>query len=176
MGKAVFLKEGTRKLINNDRLIVANQVINLLMPGVKLIKKTGWIWVEWRGAGKTYCKQWQTLSGSFYPVWSNKFPEGGTRTTAMAQLINWVREKPCLPIQTWRYWCGPIVGLKPIEVVDILLNSGYPSEFKCVFCGKKDVQMDWYTYRSKQGLGCYKPCEPIRQYMDSEATIGKLVD
>jgi hypothetical protein len=148
------------------RLETANQVINLLMPSTRLLVQSDHICVEWKTSKGIVCKQWQTHKGSFFPTWSEKFPTGGTVTTAIAQLINWVRDKPCLPIQTWRYWCGDSVRMRPLVILDILDRAGYPSEFRCVFCGKKDGQMDWYTFNKQSGLGCYSPCDAIREAMN----------
>jgi len=159
--------------LNLQRLAVANQVINLISPQTQLIAKNHRIWVQWQSSQGTICKQWQTRKGSFFPTWSPRFPEGGTYTTAIAQLINWVRDKPCLPLDTWKYWCSDVVGMKPKEILDILAASDYPKERKCYFCGRTDANLDWYTFGDKSGLGCYGRCETLIDLMAKEELKNK---
>jgi hypothetical protein len=70
--------------VNSERLETANGVINLLMPGTRLLVQNDRICVEWKSSKGMVCKQWQTHKGSFFPTWSDKFPTGGTVTTAIA--------------------------------------------------------------------------------------------
>jgi len=154
--------------IDYKRLEISNQVINLLQHSVRIFEKNNRIWVEWESSKGLVTRQWQTHGGSFYPVWSHRFPVGGTYTVAIAQLINWTRDKPCVPIQSWEYWCSETIGMKPKELLNILRHSDYPKEQKCYFCDRQDVQLDWYNFGNKSGLGCLKRCDRLVVLMDRE--------
>lgn len=154
-------------MINQERLEISNKIIALLMPKTRLFVRNHRIWVEWVIMRSLTTKQWQTSRGSFYPTWSNKFPTGGTYTVAIAQLINWIRDRPCYPIQTWEYWFGNNVGMDGREeILPLLQSSDYPKEMKCYFCGRTDVRFDWYSFGKRSGIGCWVRCEILKDLMD----------
>lgn len=157
-------------MINQLRLKTANRITALITGdyGVNLIDNNSYIvvhWIDWKN--RPMQRQWMTPKGSDYPSWSDKLPVGGTTIKAISNLVNWVRDFPCLPIQTWEYWCGDSVGMKPKEeILSILRESDYPKELKCAFCGSAGGSFDWYDFaqgHKYSGLGCYRPeCSQIK--------------
>lgn len=149
--------------VNYDRLKVANEVIPFLLPSAKLEVDRGKIVLCWIAytCNKPMRKTWQTRRGSHFPPFG--LPTGGTHITAIAQLVNWVRGRSVLPIQTWQYWCSESVGMKHGDsILPLLQNSDYPKKKECCFCGSTTSSLDWYSFSVKdQGLGCWKECEAI---------------
>lgn len=148
------------------RLDVANKVLALLSKDtMQLLLRNNRVCLRWRNyRGDWQTKKWECRGGSFFPTIHHKVPTGGTHITAITQLVNWVNGKPCLPIQTWQYWCSEPVGMKPVEVVDILKDSDYPKERKCKWCGATG-QLDWYRFGNQSGLGCWHTvrCAPLSE-------------
>jgi hypothetical protein len=165
-------------MINQSRLEVANKIAALITDAyeVHFAESNSHLvvhWLDWRG--KPMQRQWMTPKGSDYPSWSRKLPVGGTTTRAIAQLVNWIRDYPVLPIQTWEYWCSDAMGMQPKEeILSILRDSDYPKELKCAFCGSFGKPYDWYDFaqgHKYSGLGCCRPeCSQIK------AVRNKLLD
>lgn len=133
---------------------------------VAQIRKEGnYYCVSWNNRGNHVCKRWQCRGQDFYPVWSQKFPGGGTSMTAVSQLVRWLQNKPVLPIATWRYWASEKVKLLDNNSVDILAEAGYPSDAKCVLCGRSlHKSLDWWHLGKVSGPCChYSDREGCRQ-------------
>jgi hypothetical protein len=142
-------------MIDEQRLEVANQVLEAIEQGIRLVKKGSYLNAEWDSfRGKPVSKRWSTdRKGAFFP--SFNLPTGGTHTTAITQLVYWVRHQPCLPIESWKYWVSPVIGMKGGDVVLPLLESAdYPKGTTCVCCKGPANLGDWYY---NQGLKCL-PC------------------
>lgn len=154
-------------MINQSRLEVANQVLEYFEGGYEFhlgINRNKALTLSWAVNEKLTTRMWMTQRGSFYPTWSDICPTGGTHITAIAQLVNWIRDRPCLPIQSWRYWTSSTVGMKNGgRILPLLENSDYPKENRCYFCGSKSSRLDWYYFNKKHsGLGCLPECQEIK--------------
>lgn len=142
-----------------NKLETANQVL-------KTFAETAWIehrvgagggfYVHWKyHNGKEMCRRWMTTCRQdFYPSWSHKWVGGGTSSTALSQLIRWLREQPVLPLGTWRHWASERVKLLPIEAVGVLAEGGYPEKTPCVLCGGEIQSMDWWNLDGVSGPCC----------------------
>lgn len=135
------------------RLKVANAALSTFSIA-QIERRKGGFYVTWTLGDKTTSKRWMCRGQDFYPVWSHKYPGGGTSTTALAQLIRWCRNQPVLPISTWKHWASDNVKLVTQDTIDMLLDGGYPSEVKCVRCGKPPVGLDWWSLDGVSGPCC----------------------
>ena len=126
-------------MINKKRLDIANQILDILYPTANFtINEQNRLYLNWQDyRGNPYSRPWATEKGSCYPSWYRKLAIGGTHITAIAQLALWVRELPCYPIQTWKYWCGDSVGMRGGDIILPLLRDSncYPDGLSCAFCG-----------------------------------------
>jgi hypothetical protein len=147
-------------MIDEQRLEVANQVLEAIEQGIRLVKKGSYLNAEWDSfRGKPVSKRWSTdRKGAFFP--SFNLPTGGTHTTAITQLVYWVRHQPCLPIESWKYWVSPVIGMKGGDVILPLLESAdYPKGVACVCCKGPANLGDWYYNQGLQCLPCFNEGE-----------------
>lgn len=163
-------------MINLSRFAIANKVMDLLFPASKMQltirhERICLKWLTFRG--ETVEKKWECRDRSWYPTIYDKIPTGGTRIIAIAQLVNWIRDKPVLPIQSWEYWCSDKVGMKPPEILEILKNSDYPKEYKCLWCGS-NKNLDWYDFGKQSGLGCLHPSPDCLHEIQNEEDYGSV--
>jgi hypothetical protein len=72
--------------------------------------------------------------------------------------MRWLQDRPVLGIGTWRYWVGPSIRLGEPELIDVLLQGGYPADHVCVLCGKTIVPsvdgLDWWSLKGVSGPSC----------------------
>lgn len=152
--------ECTESVKTNPRVSIANAVLDCFASGTTIEIRRGGVYVLWTSWGKPVSRRWQCRGGqSFYPVWHRKWAHGGTATTALAQLVRWIQEKPVLPLGTWRYWTGENVALgraRGIEAVRLLQEGGYPDDVPCVLCGEslKGRSLDWWSLDGLSGPCC----------------------
>lgn len=145
-------------MVNQTRLQTANNIMGLLFPEPTPMRLTvhnnriNLFWIDYKG--ESHEKKWECRHGSWYPTIHKKVPTGGTHITAISQLVNWVRDRPVLPVPTWEHWCSDTVGMKPKdEILSILRNSDYPQKYECQWCGSPK-NLDWYDFGKHSGLGC----------------------
>lgn len=152
------------------RLDAANFVLRTFAPETTIsLAKSGHVEVSWTGYdGKKITKRWMTRGQSFYPPWYRNWAHGGTASTALSQLVRFVKGKPVLPISTWRYWAGDRVALlrqgergknggpTGEEAVNALLSAGYPEQVNCVVCGLElgSRGFDWWALDGVSGPCC----------------------
>lgn len=109
------------------------------------------------GSSDFFYRRWLTRGGDFYPVWSHKWPYGGTSCTALSQLVRWIQGRPVLPLSTWRYWCGPRVQLardRGDALIARLVHAQYPERAHCVLCGRLLESFDWWSLNKVSGPAC----------------------
>ena len=107
----------------------------------------------------------------FYPVWYRQWGHGGTASTALSQLVRWIKGKPVLPLATWIYWGGEACrllrhGNGPESAIEQLKSGGYPQESNCVLCGEKLTgSLDWWSLDGVSGPCCSlrNGCQQKRQ-------------
>jgi hypothetical protein len=148
-----------------DRLAVANTVLRTLGNFELSWQLRRGFCITWQNyKGETHSKRWACDRGSFYPqVNTGQMGIGGTHTTAISQLVRYCQGRPCLPLNSWRYWGGKSVMLwRDLRDRDTALsaleNSDYPKTPVCVFCGGDlaGQQWDWYSLRTGvEGCGCW---------------------
>jgi len=79
----------------------------------------------------------------------NVWPYGGTSEQAAVQLINYIRDYPRLPIETWEYWAGHSIRLGSAETVRLLRESDYSGpKTRCVLCKSTTFSggLDWWDH------------------------------
>jgi len=142
------------------KLETVNAAIAIFAPGTTVRRGlTGWL-VEWTTcSGKKYSRRWTVEKGNdFYPVWHNRWPYGGTCCNALAQLMRWLQDRPVFGIGTWLYWGSPNIRLGKPELIEVLLQGGYPADHVCVICGKTIVPsvdgLDWWSLKGVSGPSC----------------------
>jgi hypothetical protein len=132
--------------------------------------KSGHVLVMWGPMDNLTIKRWQVRHGQdFYPVWSHKWAHGGTKTTALSQLIRWCRGRPVLPLSTWRYWAGEtcrIAGDEGERLIDRLVYAQYPDVAHCVLCGVQLGGLDWWSLNGVSG-----PCCPMNAGCQASSVI-----
>lgn len=144
----------------DDRIDVANVVLKCFAAETELRIESGHVLVCWtQHGGKKFERRWMTRGQDFYPVWHNKWGHGGTASTALAQLVRWVRGLPVLPLTTWRYWSGERVALlrhgNSNEAISALSAAGYPETATCVLCGMELTSgFDWWSLDGVTGPCC----------------------
>ncbi|KKK49231.1 hypothetical protein LCGC14_2839420 [marine sediment metagenome] len=143
-----------------NRLEAANRVLATFTTS-RIEKRPGGWYVVWsyKAWGKhkpeEVAKRWQCTGQDFYPVWNRKWPGGGTASTALSQLIRWLRGQPVLPISSWWYWVGKHCQLLPALAVQQLQDAGYPEHAHCVLCGKQiNGSLDWWHLDGISGPCC----------------------
>ncbi len=154
---------------DEEKLYAANRVLASFSPAQIERRRGGW-YVSWQVKHYTYdsaknrvakpsdtvSRRWSCRGQDFYPVWSRKYPGGGTSTVALSQLIRWLRGQPVFGIETWRYWASDTVLLirKP-EAINWLLEAGYPDHNTCVLCGERITGgLDWWSLNGTSGPCC----------------------
>lgn len=147
----------------SDKLSVCNDVLALFAPDTRIELVGNRVYVVWKthssqlhGVTEEIRRAWLSKNGSFYPVWCRRWPHGGTATTALAQLVRWLRNKPTLPIASWRYWASDRCRLVPTKAVGLLLAGGYPTDCRCVLCGRDLTvcSFDWWSLAGVEGTCC----------------------
>ena len=137
------------------RIVAANLALESFARTVTINREIDGVHVSWEQRGKRIDRRWQARGGQdFYPTWSRIYPGGGTSTTALSQLVRWVRGLPVLPISTWRYWSSETCKLLPRDAVDRLEADGYPADTPCVLCGGKIWAIDWWHLGGVSGPCC----------------------
>jgi hypothetical protein len=139
----------------DTRLDSANCVLDTFSTSRIERRSGGWFvcWKDYRG--RAVAKRWQCRGQDFYPVWHRKWPGGGTASTALSQLIRWLRKQPVLPLATWRYWASDKCKLLPITAVDAMQDAGYPEISECVLCGEPlEERLDWWHLDGISGPCC----------------------
>ncbi len=134
---------------------IANQVLASFTV-LQIDHKSNGIYVSWPDyRGGMVTRRWQCRGNSFYPVWHNKLPCGGTATIALSQLVRWVQEKTILPLRTWHYWASERCHLLKASKVALLEEAGYPVRVNCVLCGNViENGLDWWYLKKVQGPCC----------------------
>lgn len=146
------------RIIDPKRLEAVNAVLAMFSTS-QLTWRRGF-YVSWPTSdGGEVAWRWHCRGGQdFYPTWHNRWPGGGTASTAMSQLIRWLRDEPVLPISTWEYWTGPKVALgrdNGPEIVRLLREAGYPEHACCVLCGNRiEGGLDWWNLKGVSGPCC----------------------
>lgn len=151
--KKVTLSKSER----DARLLVANAALPLFTSRETVIIYDGRFKVSWdgyHGQGRL-TKSWVCRGQDFYPVWHKTWAQGGTATTALAQLVRWCSGKTVLPLSTWKYWVGKGIALGKPEVVRVLAAGGYPLTVDCVLCGTTlSSGLDWWNLAGVVGPCC----------------------
>lgn len=137
----------------------ANAVLAIIAPGTTIEPRKGGVWVIWTSyGGQRMERRWQCRGQDFYPVWHRRWGQGGTRCTALAQLVRWCQGKACLPLATWRYWTGKAVAMGSERADELLLtlaNAGYPPHANCVLCHQQiSGPLDWWSLKGVVGPCC----------------------
>lgn len=141
-------------------LETANAVLDCFAQGTAIsIKPKVGVVVSWtQYNGTQFSKRWMTRGQDFFPVWSQKWGHGGTCCTALSQLVRWVKEKPVLPIGTWKHWTSPqcfLARSRGPEVIKLLEEGGYPQDAICVLCHNPIEQgLDWWSLDKISGPCC----------------------
>lgn len=144
-------------MTHQPRVETANRVLATFAKETHIEIHRGGIYVCWSThRGEKYSRRWMTRGQDFYPVWHRSWGHGGTASTALAQLVRWIRNQPVLPIATWRYWAGDKCRLiRDGDAAGILLAGGYPEHAHCVLCGLRlDGAFDWWSLDKVSGLCC----------------------
>ena len=142
------------------KIKAANDALDCFAKGTTIsIKSKVGVIVSWtRRNGETVSKRWMTKGQDFYPIWHNKWGHGGTCSTALAQLVRWVKNKPVLPISTWKYWTAPQCYLardRGPELIKILTDGEYPEHAICVLCKNQiEGSLDWWSLDKVTGPCC----------------------
>lgn len=141
-----------------ERLPAANRCLRSFAPTTELAIDRGYVIVRFpltiRGQRQTVSRRWMTRGQDFYPTWKNIWPHGGTATTALAQLVRWIKELPVLPITSWEYWASDQVKLLSRDAADQLKRDGYPVTAKCVLCDQEVKSLDWWSLDGVSGPCC----------------------
>lgn len=144
------------------RVEVANLVLTTFAPGTTIgIRPDGRVHVMWTNDIGPQDKVWMVRGQDFYPVWYRKWGHGGTASTALANLIRWVRGLPVVPMSTWEYWADPNGPCKllrqcdPVPALQALRLAGYPEVAACVLCGRELKGFDWWNLDGVSGPCCW---------------------
>lgn len=139
----------------------ANLALSHFADGTIISEGTrGTLNVSWpkHGGDGYVMKRWQVRGGQdFYPVWSHRWPHGGTACTALSQLIRYIQGRPVLPLSTWRYWVGEKVRLGGDQgeaLLARLVHMQYPEHAACVLCGRRLNGLDWWNLNGVSGPCC----------------------
>lgn len=149
-----------------ERLQVANKILSEFSYHPKISKEKTGYYVSWQTRNHTYKKRWSCRGQDFYPVWSRKWPGGGTSCIALSQLIRWVKEEPVLSLVTWKHWASDNVKLVSNEVCDVLKENDYPEKSICVLCHQEITQyVDWWHLDGVSGPCCAYThgCKQVRK-------------
>jgi hypothetical protein len=136
------------------KIVVANQVLATFSRS-RIERRRGGFYVVWACKRGDVAKRWCTRGQDFYPMWHRQWPGGGTASTALSQLIRWLRGQAVLPAATWRYWATEKIKLLPHDGVVTLLAGGYPEHSLCVLCGRQlNGSLDWWHLDGTSGPCC----------------------
>lgn len=145
----------------DERIEICNRVLQCFAQETTLrLESTGHVIVCWTSScGEQIERRWMTRGQDFYPVWYKKWGHGGTASTALAQLVRWVRGMAVLPLATWRYWAGERCALlrhgDANEAIAALGAAGYPETAVCVLCRQTiSGGMDWWSLDGVSGPCC----------------------
>ena len=137
------------------RLRIANQALDDFAKGTRLWRGKNGTFVQWRYGEQQWKRRWMCKGQDFYPVWSHRWPHGGTATVALSQLVRWAGGRPVLPLGSWRHWSAPSVGLVAKQTVILLESAGYPEKVPCVLCGIiLNGGLDWWSLDGVTGPCC----------------------
>jgi hypothetical protein len=132
----------------DERLNTANEILGLLMSNPPRLERAanGRLYLvkgDLRKAAVLYHGTWLATD-------THLFGMGGTYTVATAMLVRWVRDLTRKRLEWWLGVGGP-------QVVEVLEATDYadPAKTCCVFCGRTDGQMDWFSHPDHDGPGCY---------------------
>jgi hypothetical protein len=135
-------------------------VLRSFAPDTQLRLAAGYVLVVWKVYNKDIQRRWMTRGQDFYPVWYRSWGRGGTASTALAQLVRWIQDKPVLPLTTWIYWGGDRGrllrrGEGAEAAIAALRAAGYPEVVNCVLCGTPlTAGFDWWSLRGVSGPCC----------------------
>lgn len=148
----------------DDRVDVANRVLLAFAPGTSIrLDAHGYVIVCWTcHGGEKFERRWMTRGQDFYPVWYRHWGHGGTATTALAQLVRWIKGRPVLPLSAWRYWGSDGVALlrqqgdNGAAAIEALQAAGYPDAVPCVLCrvALGSSGFDWWSLNGVSGPCC----------------------
>lgn len=113
--------------INPDRLEVANKVLNLILSRERISFSIteNRLYISYFDNGvKT--RLVRVRSGDCRCFMHRFVTTGGTHERAIVSLAQWIRGKECMDIRVWKKWVSPVFGMKPPEIIDILLEGGFP--------------------------------------------------
>lgn len=149
-----------------QRVALANEILLLFVPHVRLELRGNRIWVAATNREIT-TRRAAVLnsSGCSLACHHHALILGGTYAGAIAQLVRWVRNDYRYPLETWRYWCGETCKLgrdNGPEILRLLEASSYgdPSRTGCTQCGRpmeKDdgLHWDWFSRKGETiGMQC----------------------
>lgn len=145
--------------MSEARFTAANSVLAIIAEGTTIEPRKGGVWVMWKQySGKQMERRWVCRGQDFYPMWHRHWGQGGTRCTALAQLVRWCQGKTCLPLSTWRYWTGKSVAMgseRADELLSTLESAGYPVTVNCVLCRQPiSGPLDWWSLNKVVGPCC----------------------
>ena len=81
-----------------QRLSACNEVLASFAPDTTIERRRGGWYVCWTASRGPIARRWRCRGQGFYPVWFRRWPHGGTATTALSQLIRWLRGQPVIVI------------------------------------------------------------------------------
>lgn len=142
-----------------ERLIAANGALKCFAADTEIVNRSSGLAVRWQQSGRSIERRWQLQRGSdTYPIWHRNWGHGGTATTALSNLIRWIRGQPVVPLTTWRYWSTKTVYLmreKGDECCELLAAAGWPAVASCVLCGRVVERFDWWHLGKVSGPCCH---------------------
>jgi hypothetical protein len=160
-------------MIIESRLEVANTIIDALLPDLKAFASSyrGSLYIQWEIMGEVERKRWQTLKGGVAPVF--ELPCNSVFTLAIAALLSWVRDRPCLPLSVWGHWEDDESSISVIAAmaIPLLRASGYPENVNCHGCGRVlSNGFEWWVIGNKPLISCYGGCasskpKPVTRFL-----------
>jgi hypothetical protein len=135
-----------------EKLLAANTALQSFAPTSIIERHHNGYYVRWTDSRGEFLRRWQCRGQDFYPIWYRTWGHGGTASTALSQLIRWLRELPVLPMASWRYWASERVALVTAEACEALSRAAYPEQACCVLCGGVITgSMDWWNLDGVSG-------------------------
>jgi hypothetical protein len=140
------------------RVSNANMALSFFAPDTVILSEKRPITISWTVGRNVIFRRWQARSGQdFYPVWSHRWPHGGTACIALSQLVRWIQGRPVLPLSSWRHWAGPKCELARAhgnQLIERLVHAEYPEHAQCVLCGAVLNGLDWWNLHGVSGPCC----------------------
>jgi|GEM_PF-4948595 len=141
-----------------NRMRISCDVLKCFAANTWLTFQQGYVTVNWRDSRGLFERRWMTRGQDFYPVWHRSWGRGGTASTALSQLVRWIRGKPVLPLATWRVWMGEgyrLGGDRGDEALRLLEDAEWPATVNCVLCnGELTGSLAWWSLRKVTGPCC----------------------